>query len=50
MAFHWLNCTSLSLAGLLPGEEKFFLLLASKVVTFFLLEMQRYVSSCGVCG
>ena len=25
VAFHWLNCPSLSLAALLPGKEKFFL-------------------------
>ena len=40
VAFHWLSCDSLSLAGLLPGREKSFLpLLGRKVVTFFLLEM-----------
>lgn len=33
----------LSLSGLLPGEETFLLLLRSKVVTFFILEMQGYI-------
>ena len=41
MAFHWLSCGSVSLAELLPGEEKFF---------FFLQlgppERAKYVSSC----
>ena len=38
--FPQLSCSSLSLGGLLPGKEKTFLLLSSKVVTFFLLEIR----------
>ena len=30
VAFHWLNCDGLSLAGLLLSREKIFLLLGSK--------------------
>ena len=37
--FPHLSCSSLSLSHLLPGKEKTFLLLSSKVVTFFLLEI-----------
>ena len=38
--FPHLSCSSLSLGHLLPGKEKkTFLLLSTKVVTFFLLEI-----------
>ena len=36
---HWLDCCQ-------ARRNSFFLLLNSKVVTFFLLEVQRYSSSC----
>ena len=42
VGFHWPNCDCLLLSELLPGKENsFFLLLSSKIVTFFLLEMQN---------
>ena len=37
--FPHLSCNSLSLGGLWPGKEKTSLLLSSKVLTFFLLEI-----------
>jgi len=37
------------LARLLPGKEKFLLLLGSNIVALFLLGMQGYVSFWGVC-
>lgn len=48
VAFPWLMCDSLSLAGLLLGEEKSFLLLGDKVIIFFLLEIQRYLFLLGL--
>ena len=39
VAFHWLSCGNLSMAGLLPGQEKFFLFLLDRKVVAFLIEM-----------
>lgn len=50
VAFHWQSCDSFSLAGLSLGEEKSFLLLYSKVVTFLLLELQKFLSLFLVCN
>ena len=39
VAFHWLSCGNLSMAGLLLGQEKFFLFLLDEKVVTFLMEM-----------
>lgn len=48
VAFHWLNCDSLSMAVVLPGEEKIFLPLVVKSC-YFLPEMQGRSLPVGVC-
>ena len=47
MAFHWLSCVTVShwLGSWRARRNCSFLLLGSKVSTFFLLEIQRYISS-----
>ena len=48
VAFYWLSCDSLSLAGCgWAWRISSFFLLGSKVITFFLLEMQG-ITSCWV--
>lgn len=48
MPFHWLSCDCLSLAELLPGKEKIFLLVVAKMC-HFLLEMQGVSLPVGIC-